>query len=371
MSELFKEIVETVAKKGGKIEEASDRVMEALGGMKVGLAAEVINDICEEAEGPVNRGHFREALGTDWFTSIVMDKAHNSLMKGFGMVETHWQKVCEVVSVDDIKTHYVTAFSGAPTLPTKTEHKGFEELLMKDRAENYTPDEHGRIFSLSKAVKLNDAIKAFDKWNIEEGKAGAKTIDYKVFYTNMDANPTMSDSNSLFDSAGGTTHNNAPNAIGVLDKGAILLAIQTLLAQTGLNSEELGLKPRYLCCNDGLAPVAYDLVSTVVKNYGASASAAEPNIYGSQGRYPIEVIGSPFIVSGSNLDYYLLADPSTGPLFEIGFLDGKQTPELLQEMPGTGANFTHNEYRFRSYMCFGVTALEWRTMVFCDSSDTV
>jgi hypothetical protein len=339
---VFKEILEKAIQEGhGSIQESTDRVVRAIFGLPYWEAQNVID----------------ESLGTGAFTSIVKDVAHNRLMKGFMGVPADWRKVVsDVVSCEDLKERTVTIFSGTPVLPDKNEHEGFEEVTPTDDEETYTPTEKGRIFSITMNARANDQIGAFNKWAEREGKAATNTINKAIFYTNLDANPTMRDSNSLIDT---TNHSNLATA--ALSRANLETGIGLMLAQTGEAGEKIMAMPRYIVTHPDILLTAIDLTSREVRLGATVAVTGEPNALGPGGMFALEAFPSSWI--STTKDAYLIADPASHPTFEIAFLNGRENPEILQEAAGTGAAFTHNVIRFRTQMVFGAKVLDWRGIV--------
>jgi hypothetical protein len=321
--ETLKSILREAMKDGHKtVQEDTPRVVKALFGLPFWEAANV----------------FDEALGTGWLTNVVANVAHNKLMKSFNGM-------------------------GQP------EGQPFPSATPADRRETYTPQEKGNIFEITKKLKADDQINALMTWGDRVGKAGAETINYEVFFTNIDANPTMSDSNSLFDSQGGTTHTNAP-AYGALSRAQLQTCMQTMMVQTGDDGEEISPVPKWILVHPAQMLTAWDLVS-VKYTPGSSTLYGDPAVIGPQGMHPLEVIVSRYVGDSSGTttsDFYMFADKATHPLFEIGFLNGQEAPQLSQENENSSISFSHNVIRFKAEMTFGVTPLDWRGMIYQDAA---
>ena len=60
-------------------------------------------------------------------------------------------------------------------------------------------------------------------------------------------------------------------------------------------------------------------------------------------------------------DWYLSADPAEIPTIEIGFLDGRQEPELfIQDTPSQGSLFSHDQITYKIRHIYGGTVLDHR-----------
>jgi len=350
---IFKELVTRVAKDGKTpIKEDTERVIRALGNLSYGECESILD----------------ESYGAGWFTSVVANEAHNRLVSAFGTIPQDWRKiVSDIVSLEDLKQRRATTFSGAPYLPSKKEHGPYESAQFLDRGETYTPTEYGRIFEITRKAKANDQIGAFQRWTAEEGKAAGRSINRFVFYDLLSGaagdGPTMSDAAKLFVAG----HSNKSSGSGALSRANLQLMFQTLHAQIGARSEKLFFNgPYYLVVGstDENYDTALEFTAVQVRLGGTADIVAEPNLYGSGGRHHTEVIGTPY--TGVQADAYLIAGDA--PTFELGFYQGKETPNLMQESPGTGLAFSHDLYRYRVDMAFGGFPVEWRGMVWHDDA---
>jgi len=60
-------------------------------------------------------------------------------------------------------------------------------------------------------------------------------------------------------------------------------------------------------------------------------------------------------------DYWLVADPAVVPTIEVGFLDGRQEPEMfVQDDPRMGSVMTADKITFKVRFIWGVVKLQYR-----------
>ena len=60
-------------------------------------------------------------------------------------------------------------------------------------------------------------------------------------------------------------------------------------------------------------------------------------------------------------DWYLAADPDDIPCIEVGFLDGREEPELfVQDNPTVGSLFTHDKIAYKIRHVYGGDVLDHR-----------
>jgi len=61
-------------------------------------------------------------------------------------------------------------------------------------------------------------------------------------------------------------------------------------------------------------------------------------------------------------NWWLVADPKLAPTFELGFLNGKQEPELLsQNDPTQGSLFSADKVSYKIRHIYGGAVLDWRS----------
>jgi hypothetical protein len=303
-----------------------------------------------------------EAVGTGHFTQALADVAHNAAMKGYGLTAPDWRKVVSIKNVSDFKVQYATILDSLGKLDSLNEFEPYKEAIPVDNQENYTPTRWGKKMGLTMEARYNDATglltKAFTRW----GAAWNNTLNYYVFYTLMDANPTMSqDSNTLFDS---TNHANATTS-APLNFDNLSTGIEAMMAQTDNASEAIApIMPRYLVVSPADYANAYRLVNSDTlmlqqwdTNYTTSAIIEQGTRNPWSGK--LEIIVTPHLTANY---WYLIANPAINDTFEIGFLNGKTEPEIQIAGPDHDAEFSMDVRYSRIKGVFAGTALDWRTM---------
>ena len=86
----------------------------------------------------------------------------------------------------------------------------------------------------------------------------------------------------------------------------------------------------------------------------ADGPSNTPNLH--QGLEPIVVD----IFTDAN-DWFLVGDPSISPTIEVGFMDGKETPELfVQDDPVVGSAFTADQVTYKIRHTWGYGIVDYR-----------
>ncbi|MDN5863365.1 MAG: hypothetical protein L0H19_07945, partial [Salinisphaera sp.] len=177
------------------------------------------------------------------------------------------------------------------------------------------------------------------------GMAGARGIERDV-YAVLNANPVLADGVALFHA----THNNlaaagAAPSVATLAAGRKAMANQTA---PGDDAEPLDLTPAVSVSE---IETSEDIKVLVESRYDPSSANAleKPNkVRGLVG----DVVGTPRI---SGAEWYLFADANIAPVMEVVFLNGQNTPRLLQE-----ESFSTGALKWRPTLDYGVGPVGYR-----------
>ena len=171
-----------------------------------------------------------------------------------------------------------------------------------------------------------------------------------VYTTLITANPTMADSDKVFDDGTQTTHSNRGTT--ALSSSSVQAGIIAMLKQTNEASKRIGQRPRFLL-------VPPDLLFTAMVVVGSQLTPGTANNDANPLHNQLEVVSVPQFTDTNN--WYLFADPAVLPTIEIGFVGGQETPELLlQDAPTDGQVFTNDQISFKVRWEFGGGWLDYR-----------
>jgi hypothetical protein len=134
-----------------------------------------------------------------------------------------------------------------------------------------------------------------------------------------------------------------------LDATQLGLHRLAMLKQAELNSaDRLGIAPKYLV-------IPFDLQETAVNLFNRSTNLDKTFIQ----ELVMSVI--PVWYWTDTNDWCTVADPNDIPTIEIGFLDGKEEPELfVQDNPTVGSLFTNDKLTWKIRHIYGGNVLDFR-----------
>lgn len=311
------------------------------------------------------RKRITEALTSASWPEALGDSIRRRMIKEYQAPDLNvWRLVVsDIIAVPDFRTQRWIRIGGYGTLTTISEGSAYPELTSPtDEEVTMTISKRGGIETITLEMIKNDDIMALKRIPIKLGRAAAYTL-YKAVFDIFATNPTIYDNKSLFHA----DHNNLLDV--PLDHQGMIQARKKMAQQTGYGMvESLNLTPKYLLVPVDLEDIAFKLcrsaVMVGVAPYYSGGPAAEaattPNIVSIQ--FKTDFITVSYWTDTN--DWCVVCDPNACPTIAVGFLDGKEEPELIiQEMPEVGSVFTHDKISYKIRHVWGITVLDYRGMV--------
>lgn len=268
---------------------------------------------------------------------------------------TTWrQVVSSVVPVNDFRTQRIDRLGGYGTLPAVNQSAPYQPLTTPGNEEvTYAITKRGGTEDITLEMVANDDVRSIAKIPTKLGLAASQTLFRFVWdMLNPSNNPTVYDGNGLW-----TSHNNA--ATNALSQSALSSARKAMRAQTayGDTADVLGYIPKTLVVCNSLEELAWQLSTSAVSMPSGAPQGAASNI--------------PNIHQGTNLvvvDYWssttgwvVVADPNMCPTIEIGFYQGRETPELFtQSDPSVGSMFDADKITYKIRHIYSGAVLDFR-----------
>lgn len=173
-------------------------------------------------------------------------------------------------------------------------------------------------------------------------RAAKRTLS-KFVLDFLRTNPAIFDGKALFH----VDHGNlSTTSLGSASLAAARLAMKRQTEKS--SGDRLAIPPRFLWVSDDLEEAAVDLFRRNTNN--------DANFTQS---LPIQV--RPVWYWSDVNDWCLSADKNDIPSVEIGFLDGKEEPEILiQDNPSVGSVFTNDVITYKIRHIYGAAVTDWR-----------
>lgn len=323
--------------------------------------------------------HVLEAIGSDAFVAITIDKAHNALIEGSTSVPRNYADVIRKGSASDFKPQNISHRGGRGSLPKVLQKQDYTETNVTDELRTaITLEKYGELWSFSMEALLNDEMGALTNYAQEEGAAWVRTLNAEVFGSN-----NLQNSGNIYDSAAlfASDNNNAlATGVNSLNAANVKRAIALMLAQTGINGEQLYLNPQILICGPKLQLDAQELlasttyqgvtVPTATGNYEPNGAAILLSTNGSNsGRvgdvamirnYINKLVVDPAI---TGTQWYLAANPAVSPWIQMNFLNGREDAEIIAEPMNTGGAFERDAQRYKIRGAMAAEVVDYRPIV--------
>jgi hypothetical protein len=267
--------------------------------------------------------------------------------------------------VQSFQTRHWTRTGGYGDLPTVAEQGTYSQATSPaDEEIAYAIAKRGFLEDLTFEM-LQDPTAAgkIRTIPVKMGRSAKRTLYKFVFNTLLADNPTMDyDSVVLYHTSHTNTDTSAGLSVGTLSTGRQKMRDQTAYGESNEVLGELNL-PKFLLVPNELESLAHRICSTdhpqlqmtVTSNQNTDQSY-DPNMFRGQ-LTPIVVD----VWTDAN-DWMLVADPRSVNTIVMGFLNGREEPEMfVQDNPTVGSVFTADKITYKIRSIFGGDVAEHRS----------
>lgn len=300
----------------------------------------------------IGQKRLAESISVSTFAELFGDSMRKRLVAEYAMPGLDdWKKLVSTVKpLQDFRSQKIIRYGGYGDLPTVAERGPYLALSTPtDEESTYAPAKRGGTEDLSIEAIRNDDLGAMRRIPQKLGRAAARTL-YKFVLDFLRTNPTLDyDSTALFHA----NHNNLSST--PLSYSALATIRQTMLQQAELDSSEvLMITPKYLWVPAELENTGFQIVTAAI-----DVSASIRGVPSIHANMELVVVG----YWTDATDYCVTCDPSMCPTIEIGFLDGRQDPELfVQDLPNVGSMFASDVVTYKIRHIYGGDVEDHRGM---------
>ncbi len=301
-------------------------------------------DNCDRSRLAESLG-FREALDSTSFAEVLGDSITRRMVADYntGSIYDVWRQLATTTPVNDFRTQDRTRFGGYGDLPTVAQGDPYSALTSPgDEQATYAVAKRGGTEDVTLEMIKNDDVGAIRQIPIKLSRAAKRTLS-KFVLDFLRTNPAIYDTVALFHA----THANLGSA--ALDATTYAAARLAMLKQTEAGSlDRLGIGPANLWVPADLEEAARNLFVRSTNLDKTFVQSLVPNIL------PV------WYWTDAN-DWCASADKNDIPTIEIGFLDGREEPELfVQDNPSVGSMFTNDKLTWKLRHIYGGNVLDYR-----------
>lgn len=254
-----------------------------------------------------------------------------------------WRRIATAVPVNDFRTQERTRIGGSGNLPGVNQGAAYGALSSPtDEKASYAVTKRGGTEDVTLEMVRNDDVGAIRRIPGELSLAAANTL-YEFVFDFIRTNPTIYDTVALFHA----THNNLGTA--ALDATSFAAARLAMISQTRAGSgKKLASGPATVLVPFELQEAAFNLF---VRNQNLDKTFVQT--------INPEVIAVPYWTDAN--DWACVADPRRIPTIEIGFLDGREEPELfVQDAPNVGSLFSNDKITYKIRHIYSGAVMDYR-----------
>jgi phage major head subunit gpT-like protein len=283
----------------------------------------------------------KAAFATQDISQLLSAVVNKFLLNGFNAVESAWQDISAVRSVNDFKAINLFRLNGSFKFQKVGSAGDLKLAQGSDYKRSLNAETYGITTSLTRQDMINDDLNALSQIPQRIGRGAALSLN-EVIWTEFQGS-----NSSYYQSVSAA----AGNALSFDSLSAATTAFRKLNDPDG---NPLSIPPRVLLVPPELELTAARLMTTsalIASSLGStSTKVVEPSANVLAGRY--RVLVSNYLTSAST--WWLLADAADLPALDVVFLNGQQAPTIEQMAP----DYQTLGVMMRGYMDFGVTKAE-------------
>lgn len=270
----------------------------------------------------------KESGSSSDYPYLLGNTMYKKLLSRFNGFPSPWKQYVMISNLADFKSNDRVIMSEAPDLDLIEADSGYKEAKFSDAKYSIQLETRGKTFTVDRRTIINDDLNGLTTVPDKFGRAAVRTLVKGILGLLNNASLAY-DGKTLFNLRTATTRNYIANT-ALANTAAGMTAVATCMSRIRSQvdpdtGELMGLTPKYLITGTTLAPVAQQLVRSAQILPVSTNGGGTYNAIGSL--IPIE---EPLLDSVVSSTFWaVLADPADCPLIEVGFLDGKEAPDML------------------------------------------
>jgi hypothetical protein len=296
----------------------------------------------------------QESVTTSSWTKVFGDSITRKMLKEYQLpgYDAWRQVVSEISSLNDFRTQRRIRMGGYGALPTVAQGGAYTALTSPtDEEATFAASKRGGTEDLTLEMLANDDLGAVRRIPTKLGRAAAMTLYRFVFDFVKDNSTTLWDGLTTYDT--GLGHLNYTT--NPLTSDNLTTAKTAMRKQVGYNqpaNDTLLTEPKFL-----VVPVDLRPTGEVLLKSDRLPGSLDNDINIHKGTLELLVVN----YWTAPRQWFLVGDPSMINTFEIGFLNGKQDPELfVQDMQNVGVMFDNDKIKYKIRHIYGGAAVEYR-----------
>jgi phage major head subunit gpT-like protein len=263
--------------------------------------------------------------------------------------------VSSTVPVNDFRTQRIDRIGGYDLLPGVNQGAPYQPLTSpEDEEVTYALTKRGGTEDITLEMIANDDVRSISRIPKKLGLSAALTL-HRFVWNFLTGTDNIYDGTALF-TAG---HNNLAAADAALSQSSVSAARAAMRKQLayGDSNNILSIVPRTLIVPTSLEEIAFQLTTSAVAVPGTPAGPSDtPNLHKG-----LNYIVLDHITDSSSGAWYMVADTSQCPTLEMGFYQGKDSPELFTQADNSvGSMFDADKLTYKIRHIYSGAVLDFR-----------
>jgi hypothetical protein len=315
-------------------------------------------------------GGISEAMTTASFPLLLSDRAHKILAKEWLSQAMQWKLVARSENVSDFKTWRIDKMGEFPNFAAVAEDALYVDAGTTPSEEEVTLllAKRGGLTSWTWEMILNDDTGKIKQTPLKFARAADRTLNEIVFAL-ITANTAIYDTIAL----GHATHANL--TASAISAANLVAMRKKMVLQKDLDAREAGrVYPRNVLCGPSVYDLAYPLIYSDKKPVQASTDTNvaagtvrtgtienpnQPNIL--RGDYGLQLHEILYYETGDADAYTMVADPNVAEMMVVGFLNGRENPELfVQDLDRVGSFFDRERITLKCRHVYKAVVSDYR-----------
>jgi hypothetical protein len=279
----------------------------------------------------------READTRFDFPEFLYGPMRTSTYDGYEEVEGNYRTYARVESMPDFKERRIRGLGGMSKPGYIGEHGEAPPMTRKERpAASLVVDTYGGTYSMTRHLIINDeSNELLNTAPREMGRSAAEFI-VETIIAFIESNPNAPDGNPVWSVGRGN------QGTALFSEDSLAAAASALTRQRDPGSgRRIRITPKVLVLGDPKWELVADRVFNSTETGTRTASQTATDVFDKGTRNPlaqsniVRQLGTPIFdayLSDQN-DWYLFGDPARIPTFAIGFLNGKEEPQIYLKNP--------------------------------------
>jgi hypothetical protein len=317
-----------------------------------------------------------EAMNVAQFNLILADTLHRLVSKAYMQEPLHWNRIAIAENVTDFRTWHIIRMGEFANLGTVGEGAAYTDVGDANEPSQEADitmqiAKYGGLALITWEMIVNDDTGLIRQIPQKFARASARTLDHFVWGKILN-NDTIYDASALFHAV---NHANLVTAATPTDATLKTMRRQ-MVKQKDIDDRESGrVRPRFMFCGPDQFDVLYELIyspnkpSLLTSNTNPTAGTAEtgsvengarPNVL--RGEWGLELAEIPLYDEFDSNAYHMTADPRVAEMMRVGFLNGRQEPELfVQDLERVGSFFSNEQITYKVRHIYDAVVSEYRS----------